>query len=410
MQRSARQLLGPQCGQALVAALSTGAGVTGRRASSTTARPYFNYILVSESTQRTYNGITNDLARRLRQHRGEAPGGAKSTRTAKDWTYLAVVGCPDWGPTAARGPGGDSPGGGSAGGGHGAEDGCGGGGGGGGCSGGRKKAASGAAAAASFEARLRYPTGTRPRPARFAGPQGRLRGLCLVLQARAEEATSQAAAPAAAAAAAAQPQAAAAARSAPAPAPAEPSTPNQQQPGGAGDAAPPGAARKRRRSAAAAAAGSSPSAPAAVAAAEALRAPPPAHVPMGDQPAAAGAQAVGGTGGTGGTGGSTCSGRPATPPTMPTAWVWVHPSYRDCGAVVGCPQLQAAMAAADALRRLSYSHGGSGGGSKQERGGGRGAAGAGRTVDREMEAALAVAALDALVDKTAAAAVVGDRL
>lgn len=59
MQRSARQLLGT--GRAVVAA---GAGTTRRSAtSSSTSRPYYNYILVSESTQRTYNGITNDLER-----------------------------------------------------------------------------------------------------------------------------------------------------------------------------------------------------------------------------------------------------------------------------------------------------------------------------------------------------------
>ena len=65
-----------------------------------------------------------------------------------------MVGCPNWGPAAARGAGSGSPGGGSsAGGGHASDNGGGG--------GSRGKAASGAAAAASFEARLRYPTGTR---------------------------------------------------------------------------------------------------------------------------------------------------------------------------------------------------------------------------------------------------------
>ncbi|GLI63647.1 hypothetical protein VaNZ11_006645, partial [Volvox africanus] len=100
---------------------------------------YYNYILVSESTQRTYNGITSDLDRRLQQHQGLLPGGAKSTRTAHDWVYLAVVHSPDWVGEGGR------------------------------------------ACAAAFEMRLRYPTGKRPRPSRFSGPMGRLASLELLL-------------------------------------------------------------------------------------------------------------------------------------------------------------------------------------------------------------------------------------
>ncbi|GIL87829.1 hypothetical protein Vretifemale_15879 [Volvox reticuliferus] len=100
---------------------------------------YYNYILVSESTQRTYNGITTDLDRRLQQHQGLLPGGAKSTRTARDWVYLAVLHSPDW--VGERGR----------------------------------------ARAAAFEMRLRYPTGKRPRPSRLSGPMGRLTSLELLM-------------------------------------------------------------------------------------------------------------------------------------------------------------------------------------------------------------------------------------
>lgn len=78
---------------------------------------WYNYILLSPSSQRTYNGVTNDLNRRLRQHRGELSGGAKSTRCCCDWCYLAVLHHPAWGrseacaveyrvryPTGERGP------------------------------------------------------------------------------------------------------------------------------------------------------------------------------------------------------------------------------------------------------------------------------------------------------------------
>lgn len=48
--------------------------------------PWFVYVLVSSDRRRTYVGITNDLARRLSQHNGEMPGGAKSTRAGRPWS------------------------------------------------------------------------------------------------------------------------------------------------------------------------------------------------------------------------------------------------------------------------------------------------------------------------------------
>lgn len=46
---------------------------------------WFVYVLVSQTTGRTYVGVTNDLRRRLDQHNGHIPGGAKSTRQARPW-------------------------------------------------------------------------------------------------------------------------------------------------------------------------------------------------------------------------------------------------------------------------------------------------------------------------------------
>ena len=49
------------------------------------------YLLGSSS--RTYVGITTELERRLAQHNGELPGGAKSTRPGRPWVVLR-----QWGP------------------------------------------------------------------------------------------------------------------------------------------------------------------------------------------------------------------------------------------------------------------------------------------------------------------------
>ncbi|MCG8423640.1 MAG: GIY-YIG nuclease family protein [Proteobacteria bacterium] len=56
------------------------------------------YVLISEPTGRTYVGITSDLARRLAQHNGEEPGGAKATRAGRPWVTGA-----SYGPFTTRG-------------------------------------------------------------------------------------------------------------------------------------------------------------------------------------------------------------------------------------------------------------------------------------------------------------------
>ncbi|MEE2887659.1 MAG: GIY-YIG nuclease family protein [Planctomycetota bacterium] len=45
---------------------------------------WFAYVLLSPRRS-TYVGITTDVERRLRQHNGELPGGAKATRANRPW-------------------------------------------------------------------------------------------------------------------------------------------------------------------------------------------------------------------------------------------------------------------------------------------------------------------------------------
>jgi putative endonuclease len=54
--------------------------------------PWHVYVLVSADGGRTYVGITCDLPRRLAQHNGDRPGGAKSTRAGRPWSVGATFG------------------------------------------------------------------------------------------------------------------------------------------------------------------------------------------------------------------------------------------------------------------------------------------------------------------------------
>ena len=59
-----------------------------------TANKYYCYILRSLNPlykSLTYNGSTNNLKRRLRQHNGEIVGGAKATRNKGPWEYYVLL-------------------------------------------------------------------------------------------------------------------------------------------------------------------------------------------------------------------------------------------------------------------------------------------------------------------------------
>ena len=48
-------------------------------------KEWWAYVLVSEESGQTYVGVTVDVERRLEQHNGEQPGGAKSTHRGRPW-------------------------------------------------------------------------------------------------------------------------------------------------------------------------------------------------------------------------------------------------------------------------------------------------------------------------------------
>ena len=52
---------------------------------------YYCYILRNDINGRTYNGSTNSLPRRIRQHNGEIVGGAKATHTNRPWKYCMLL-------------------------------------------------------------------------------------------------------------------------------------------------------------------------------------------------------------------------------------------------------------------------------------------------------------------------------
>lgn len=105
-----------------------------------TENEWFCYILRTsypEHINRTYNGSTNSLERRIRQHNQQLSGGAKYTRRygGKQWQiYCYVTGFPD-----------------------------------------RKNAL-------QCEWRIKHPDNRRVRPSRYNNPKGRINGLVEVLK------------------------------------------------------------------------------------------------------------------------------------------------------------------------------------------------------------------------------------
>ena len=94
---------------------------------------YYCYILGNENNS-TYNGCTNNLKRRLRQHNGEITGGAKATRNKGPWNYICIM--------------------------EGFTD---------------------KIAALKCEWKIKHPTGKRRRPICYSGVKGRIKSLNLVL-------------------------------------------------------------------------------------------------------------------------------------------------------------------------------------------------------------------------------------
>lgn len=50
---------------------------------------WYVYVLQAASGNRTYVGITTDVARQLEQHNGERAGGARATRAGRPWLVQA---------------------------------------------------------------------------------------------------------------------------------------------------------------------------------------------------------------------------------------------------------------------------------------------------------------------------------
>ena len=100
----------------------------------TAQNQFYCYIIASGN--RTYNGYTNNLTRRLRQHNREIKGGARATGiqandangVAVSWQYIAILTCMLW--TAQR--------------------------------------------AMQVEWNIKYPTRHKPRERCFQGPHGRI--------------------------------------------------------------------------------------------------------------------------------------------------------------------------------------------------------------------------------------------
>ena len=100
-------------------------------------KQHFCYILNNAVNDRwTYNGYTNAINKRLRQHNGEIKGGAKYTSKfgKGHWSYLAIVTTPDFTHVGAL----------------------------------------------SFEWSIKYPNNRRPRPSMYQGSIGRVNGLANV--------------------------------------------------------------------------------------------------------------------------------------------------------------------------------------------------------------------------------------
>lgn len=102
-----------------------------------TSNKYYCYIIRSTNpnfSNSTYNGSTNNLVRRLRQHNGELVGGAKATKGKGPWEYIVI-----WEGFESK------------------------------------------IEALSCEWRIKHPTNTRKRPSQYNGVKGRIKSLNLLI-------------------------------------------------------------------------------------------------------------------------------------------------------------------------------------------------------------------------------------
>ena len=97
---------------------------------------YYCYI-IANADDRTYNGYTTNLKRRIRQHNGELCGGARATHNRGPWRYVAILTSPGWTSTSC---------------------------------------------AMKHEWSIKYPTRKRPRPKEFNGVMGRLKSFKYALE------------------------------------------------------------------------------------------------------------------------------------------------------------------------------------------------------------------------------------
>lgn len=98
--------------------------------------PFYCYIVKNEKNN-TYNGYTNNLTRRIRQHNGEIKGGARATSNRGPWYFLAILTSPCWDCIST---------------------------------------------AMKHEWSIKYPTRKRPRPKEYNGGEGRLNSLVHVFE------------------------------------------------------------------------------------------------------------------------------------------------------------------------------------------------------------------------------------
>lgn len=54
--------------------------------------PWTVYVILSDARDETYVGVTTDVARRLDQHNGLNPGGARTTTRGRPWRIGTTYG------------------------------------------------------------------------------------------------------------------------------------------------------------------------------------------------------------------------------------------------------------------------------------------------------------------------------